>query len=125
MEVYTHIYNKIIDLGETRVYINSYNDDYDNIVAIHYYEGKQDTEIAFSKTVIVRHIGLQIYVRDTSFEAGYARAESIRSLFAAYGYQCITIMGKSDVLPLGNDDKNRSRFTINFNMKLIGGSTVT
>jgi len=125
MEVYTHIENQIKSLGESEVYIASYNDDYDNIVSINYYEGKQDTEIAFGKEVVVRHIGLQMFVRDTSFESGYARAEAIRSLFAAYKYQVLDIIQKGDILPLGNDDKNRSEFTINFDMKLIGGSTVT
>jgi len=125
MEVYTHIENQIKSLGESEVYIASYNDDYDNIVSINYYEGKQDTEIAFGKEVVVRHIGLQMFVRDTSFESGYARIEAIRALFEAYKYQVITIIQKGDILPLGNDSKNRSEFTINFNMKLIGGSTVT
>lgn len=125
MEAYTHIYNQIVALGESHVYINSYNDDYDNVTAIHYYEANQDTEICFGKTVVVRHIGLQIYVRDLSFELGYARIEAIRSLFSAYKYQVITIIQKGDILTLGNDEKNRSMFTINFDMKLIGGNTVT
>jgi hypothetical protein len=125
MEVFTHIENQIKDLGETYVYINSYNDDYDNIVNIRYFDPHKGTEIAFGKEVVVRYNGLQIYVRDTSFEAGYARTEAIRALFAAYKYQALDIIQKGDILPLGNDDKNRSEFTINFDMKLIGGSTVT
>jgi predicted transcriptional regulator len=125
MEAYTHIYNQIVALGESHVYINSYNDDYDNVAAIHYYESNTDTEIAFGKEVVVRHIGLQIYVRDANFELGYARIEAIRALFSAYKYQVITIIQKGDILTLGNDSKNRSEFTINFNLKLIGGNTVT
>jgi len=125
MEAFTHIYNQIVNLGETQVYINSYNDDSDNIVAIHYYEGNIETEIAFNKEVIARHIGLQIYVRDTNFELGYARIEAIRALFAVYKYQSIVIRQKGDILTLGNDEKNRSEFTINFNLELINGNTVT
>lgn len=125
MEAFTHIYNQIVSLGESHVYINSYNDDYDNVVAIHYYDNHVTTQISFGKAVDVRHNGLQVFVRDTSFEAGYARIEAIRALFAAYKYQTITITQKSDILMLGNDSKSRSQFSINFNMKFIGGTVVT
>jgi hypothetical protein len=125
MEAFTHIYNQIVSLGESHVYINSYNDDYDNIVAIHYYDNHVDTRISFGKIVDVRYNGLQIFVRDTSFENGYARIEDIRKLFEAYKYQTITITQKSDICMLGNDSKSRSQFTVNFNMKFIGGTVVT
>jgi hypothetical protein len=125
MEAFEHIENKIKELSESNIYIASRNDDYNNIVEINYYEHPSGTEISFGKTVVVRYIGLQIYVRDTNFELGYARVEAIRALFAVYKYQVITITQKGDILPLGNDSKNRSEFTINFNLKLIGGSTVT
>jgi hypothetical protein len=126
MEAFTHIYNKILALsGESYGYINSYNSDYDDIFSIHYYESNIEPDIAFGKVTIARYIDFQVFVRDVSFETGYARIEAIRSLFEAYNYQVITIIPKSDILMLGNDEKNRSMFTINFNMKLIGGNTVT
>ena len=125
MEAFTHIHNKILELsGESNGYINSYNSDNDNIFSIHYYDSNKPPDIAFDNETVVRYIDFQVYIRDTSFETGYARCEAIRSLFEAYNYQVITIIPKSDILMLGNDGKNRSMFTINFNMKLIGGNTV-
>jgi hypothetical protein len=125
MEAFTYIYNQIVALGESHVYINSYNDDYDNIVAIHYYDSHVDPRISFGKVVDVRYNALQVFVRDTSFEAGYARIEAIRKLFEAYKYETMTITQKSDIQMMGNDDKSRSCFSVNFNMKFIGGTTVT
>lgn len=124
MEVYTHIENKIKDLGESYVYINSYNSDYDNIVSINYYEDG-DPIITFGKNTVVRNTAFQVRIRDNSFENGYARIEAIRNMFSAYKYQIIVIMPKSDIMMLGNDEKNRSLLTINFKMMLIEGNTVT
>jgi hypothetical protein len=125
MEAFTHIENKIINLGETHVYINSYNDDYDNIISINYYDDRESPEIVFGMETIVRYIPFQVRVRDTSFEDGYERIEAIRNLFSVYKYEAITITAKSDIMMLGNDEKNRSLLTINFRMKLIEGNTVT
>ncbi len=125
MEAYMHIENKIASLGESRIYINSYNDDYDNIVVISFYESRNSADIAFTKTQICRYIDFQVRIRDTSFENAYSRIEAIRNMFYAYKYQVIDIMQKGDIMMLGNDSKNRSELTINFKMKLIGGNTVT
>lgn len=125
MEAFEHIYNKLIALGESHVYINSYNEDYDNISVINYYGTINKTDIAFGYEVIARHPVFQIYVRDTSFATGYGRIDTIRAALAVYSYQKITITQKSDILFLGNDENKRAMLTCNFNMMLLGGSTVT
>ena len=124
MEAFTHIEKKIIALGESHVYINSYNDDYDNIAAIHYY-GDIVPDVSFGNETIARYIDFQVFVRDNDFETGYSRIEAIRLMFSAYSYQCITITPKGDINMLGNDEKNRANLTLNFSMKLIDGNTVT
>lgn len=125
MEAFTHIENQIKALGESHVYINSYNDDYDNIVAIHFYDNRIPARISFGKVVDVEYDGLQIYVRDVNFENGYARIKAIRAIFAAYNYETITITQKGGINMLGNDEKSRSLLTVNFDIKFIGGTVVT
>lgn len=125
MEAFEHIYNKIEELGESHIYVNSYNDDYDNIVSFSYYDsGEQPTRV-FGNEEIVEPTAFQILIRDTNFDNGFTRAKAIRDLFKIYKYQIIVIRAKSSILMLGNDDKNRSILTINFSMELIEGNTVT
>lgn len=126
MEAWEWIRTKILALsGESYCYVGSYNDDYDNISSINYYDSNKENDIAFGNTTICRHIDFQVRVRDTSFETGYDRIEAIRNFFKNYSYQVISIFPKSDIIMVGNDERNRSMFTCNFSMKLIGGNLVT
>lgn len=119
-----HIVTKLETL-EPYVYVNSWNDDFDNICMVTFYDSNLNSLVAFGKTTIVRYPNIQIRIRDTNFVNGEARIEAIREMFEAYGYQVITILPKSDILHMGNDNKNRSEFALNFECKLVGGNTVT
>lgn len=119
-----HVITKLKTL-ETYVYTNSYNDDFDNICMITFYESGKYPDVAFGKTTIARYPNFQIRLRDTNFVNGESRIEAIRSMFEAYSYQVITIIPKSDIMTMGNDNKNRAEFALNFECKLVGGNTVT
>ena len=114
----------MINTLETYVYNSSWNDDYDNICMITFYDSNIDPNIAFGQTTIVRYPAFQVRVRDTSFETAESRINAIREMFQAYSFQAITIIPRSDILHLGKDHKNRAEFALNFDVKLVDGSTV-
>ena len=126
LEAYEWIRTKILALsGESYCYVNSFNDDHDNISSIHYYDSGDENDIVFGNSTSVRYLNFQVRVRDTSFETGYDRIEAIRNFFKAYNYQTINIYPKSDIIMLGNDEKDRSILICNFILNLVGGNTIT
>jgi len=122
--VYDKIYDLITALGE-KCYVNSVPDITDNICSLFYYDASEDPLQAFDD-LAVRFASLQIKLRDASFEAGFDRANTIFTLFKHYSLQnIVTITPKSDIIMLGNDSKDRSLFSINFKIKMIGTNLVT
>jgi len=126
--VYIHnwIRTKILELsGETYCYIDTYNDDHDNIICIKYYDIDKGDDIAFGKSTVIRYPYLQVMVRDTSHETAYTRMEAIRALLSPYSYQVLKMFAKGDIHPLGLDERNRTRLTLNFEIQLVEGNTIT
>jgi len=122
--VYDKIYDLITALGET-CYINSAPDTTNNICSLYYYDASKDPLQSFDD-IAVRFSNMQIKVRDASFETGFDRANTIFTLFKHYSLQnIVTITPKSDIIMLGNDSKDRSLFSINFKIKMIGTNLVT
>ena len=127
MTILDYIRNEIITLGYPNVYIGSYNDDYDNIVAIKYIEpmkGSTSTFATDGAETAIRHFEIEIKVRNTSFDTGFTCLEAIRTHFSAHKYSKVDIIAKSDMLTKGNDEKNRSIVVIQFHIKAIGGTTL-
>jgi hypothetical protein len=107
-------------IGETAL-INTITDVADNVVVIASYGG---TPIqTFDDGLAVRNIDFQIKIRDTHYEAAYARALVILALFAKYinntNAKTVTIQAKSDIIDIGQDERKRTSLTTNFRAKII------
>lgn len=125
MKVYEWIRKIIIAITELPCYVNSYNDDYDNIVSVHYYDSNNNNEVAFGTTTISRYIDFQVRVRHENHQTGYNLLELIENFFSPYNYEVMNVIPKSQIHMLGNDEKDRSVFTCNFNMELIEGTILS
>lgn len=124
--IHDWIRKEIIDnCSETYVYVGHYNDNQDNIVSLNYYDSNLEDAIAFGKQTIARYPYLQVIVRDTSHQNAWARMEAIRSYFAVYSQQVLSMYPKSDILHLGQDERKRTMLSLNFALTIIGGNTIT
>lgn len=128
IKIFDYLEYKLKLLNEI-VYVNSYNDDYDNIAAIRFYNTIEPI-LSFNKSTDVRTQNFQITVRDTDFLTAHIRAENIinsldncilRYVSTDGKYHTVTIRLKSDIMHNGNDEKNRSILTINFKNEYIEG----
>lgn len=129
MTIFEYIRNEIINLGYTNVYVNSYNDDYDNIVSVNYIQPVKSPKSTFGLSApitVIRNMEFEIMVRDINFKNGYNCIDTIREYFSCHRHATkqLDIIAKSDISTKGNDSKNRSIVTCQFYIKSIGGTTL-
>lgn len=126
MIVYDWIRQEIMNnMGENYVYIGSYNEDYANICCLNFYEsGKSDITYLGGETAC-RFNNLQVMIRDTNTNNGHTRINNIRVYFKAYVHQTLVIIPKSGIIGPMQDDKKRTIFTQNFDIKINGNSNIT
>lgn len=87
----------------------------DDCVAIFDYPGGAQGQFGYEKP------NVQIMVRDKDYQTGYALCRDIKYFLhdehnnrIINGTRYIRIFCKTDILPLGQDEKNRYKFSINF-----------
>ena len=106
---------------ESNIYLGSIPDEPDTCVAI--YQSQGLSSLNDLDKIRIRQQGVQIRVRDTSYESGYTRAENIVSAISLRSNETINnnnylaIVQIGDILPLGVDDRNRVEFSINFQLQ--------
>ena len=114
---------EIIDnCNEENVYIGSYNDDFDNICCLTFYDSFIEDDLCFNYRTAVRHPQMQVLIRDSSHENAWSRMEAIRELFHSYSYNSgeLTLYPKSDIFHLPQDERMRTILILNFKMMIMG-----
>lgn len=66
------------------------------------------------QTPSISYPTFQIMLRDSSYDAGYKRAEAIIAAISGKVSSNLCIYQQSDILGLGKDEQGRSLFSINF-----------
>jgi hypothetical protein len=105
---------------ESNIYISSMAD-VDTCIGIFATGGKIPTA-DLSGNLLYREPFFQIIIRDTSFSSGWSRSEAILLYLTGKLHTVSTIKysfkAKSDILDLGKDEKQRSQFSINFEVMM-------
>lgn len=73
----------------------------------------------------------QVYVRNIDYMAGETKIRQIRTLLhdkltvVTEHFVCKYIQADSDIIPIGQDDKGRYEFTLNFSSQILNEDSIT
>lgn len=104
--------------SESKIYIGSFpSNAIDNICTITLMPGRPSQHVMGQQWPIIRNPSIKIIIRDSSYAHGAARCEAIIGLID--GKSDVTnniglIQLESDVVALGQDERNRSEFYMIF-----------
>lgn len=108
---------------ESNKYIGDMPDTPDSLICL-YATGGFDPELDLVSNRVERPT-FQVKIRDTSYTAGLARCEVIKTTLSTIvntttnGHTYVEVRQMGDINPIGRDSKNRWEFTLNFKARLI------
>ena len=115
--------NLLLIISEPYVFIGNYNDNFDNCSTVTLTSGL-DPELTLCNGVAVWQPKIQIRVRDDKYDDGYNRClriiTKLNDQSYDYGHFTYIFYLMTDILSLGKDRKNRSEFTLNFRLQVLG-----
>lgn len=97
------------------IYTNYLPEQVDDVVMARFTGGPRDAELP-----TIRQPSFQVIIRDSNPIAGEALALQLEAVLHTNNFQVgahmCSIYSKSEMIPLGPDDKQRHRFSLNFEM---------
>lgn len=108
--------------SSVNIFVGKYPDSPDNCIAL---LGQLSTRHPSIDVADFEYPAFQVLVRNTDYVAGEAKMRQIRKILhdkltiVTENFICKYIQADSDIIPIGEDEKGRSEFSLNFSSQVL------